>query len=177
MSERNTAELTRIVDALTNDPNPTDPDNLTRLAEHVAQFFGVHADEVAILAMSGQGKFLKFICPEKLQSVGTIPVTSNTALAARTVREKRPEMINNFTATRHASVFEGVPMGRRPGELIHKIMSAPITADGKVLGVLQISRKGRTPTEAGADFTPKDVRDLVAASGLLAPFVKRCHVS
>src|SRR6266852_3443892 len=114
---------------------------------------------------------------EKLQAIGTIPMTSTNALAARTAREKRPELVNNFTAARHASVFEGVPLGRRHGELIHKIMSAPVTIENKVVGVVQISRKGRTATDAGPDFTQKDLRDLVSLTAVLGRFIKTCQGS
>ena len=63
--------------------------------------------------------------PEKLTPVGTIPLTSTSALAARTARERKAELINNFSTARHANVFEAVPLGRDPGELIQKIMSVP----------------------------------------------------
>jgi hypothetical protein len=70
-----------------------------------------------------------------------------------------------------------VPLGRRRGELIHKIMSAPIVAEGKVVGVVQISRKGRTPTDAGPDFTQKELRELTSITGVLGRFVKLCEES
>ncbi len=172
MSERLAAELGRIIENLAQAPKPMASASLAQVAEHVAEGFGVSPDEVAILILADQGKFLKFLIPEKLQAVGTIPMTSTTALAARTAREKRAELVNNFTAARHASVFEGVPLGRRRGELIHKIMSAPIVAEGKVVGVVQISRKGRTPTDAGPDFTQKELRELTSITGVLGRFVK-----
>jgi len=174
MSEGLVAELGRVVDTLAKDPSPPDSTALARVAEQVAKGIGVKPDEVAILAVIEKGKFLRFILPEKLQAVGTIPLTSTGALAARTVREKRGEVVNNFTAARHASVFEGVPLGRRHSEFIHKIMSAPIIFEGQVIGVVQISRKGRTPDEAGSDFTPKDLRELNSATGVLGRFLKLC---
>ncbi|HJY86420.1 MAG TPA: hypothetical protein VKE24_06235 [Candidatus Acidoferrales bacterium] len=82
-----------------------------------------------------------------------------------------------FTGARHASVFEGVPLGRRRGELIHKIMSAPMVAEGKILGVVQISRKGRTPTDAGPDFTTKELHELTSITGVLGRFIKLCEES
>lgn len=171
MSEHPVAELTRLVDALAEDTQPPTSVALSSLGEQMAAIFGVKPDEVAILALNRKEKFLRFVIPEKLQAIGTIPLTSTTALAARTARVSRAEVINNFTATRHVSVFEGVPLGRE-GELIHKIMSAPVVADGKVLGVVQISRKGRSPSEAGPDFTQKDLRELVSLSGVLGRFLK-----
>lgn len=175
MSERLIAELGQVVDALGKEGSPMESTNLAGVGEHVAKAFGVKSDEVAILALIDHDKFLKFVIPEKLQTIGTIPMTSASALAVRTAREKRAELVNNFTSTRHASVFEGVPLGRRHGELIHKIMSAPIVVEGKVVGVIQISRKGRTPSDAGADFTQKDLRELVSITGVLGRFLKLCQ--
>jgi len=175
MSERLVAELGSTIDGLVGALTPIDSATLAHVAEQVAKGFGVKPDEVAILTLIENGKFLKFLIPEKLQTVGTIPMTSATALAARTVREKRPELMNKFTVTPHARVFEGIPLGRRRGELIHKIMSAPIAADGKVVGVVQISRKGRTPADAGPDFTQKDLRELVSITGALGRFIKLCQ--
>ena len=176
MRERLAGELGRIADGLADEPNRAAAATLVRVAEEVAKSFGVKPDEVAILALVQEGKFLKFLIPEKLQAIGTIPLTSTSALAARTARDKRADVINNFTTARHASVFEGVPLGGRQGELIHKIMSAPLAVDNKVVGVVQISRKGRSANEAGPDFTQKDLRDLVAITGVLGRFLQLCQV-
>jgi len=104
------------------------------------------------------------------------PLTSTTALAARTARERKPELVNNFSSARHANVFEAVPLGRDPNELIQKIMSAPIMDGARVHGVVQISRKARSLSQAGADFTQKDLRTLVALSSTLDRFLKLCQV-
>lgn len=109
--------------------------------------------------------------------MGTIPLTSTKALAARTARDKRPELVNKFNMAPHVSVFEGVPLGRCQDEHIHRIMSAPISAECSVLGVVQISRKGRSPEEAGAEFTPHDLRELVALDNVLARLLKACKIS
>src|SRR6266849_9689382 len=98
LSERLVTELGRIVDALQKSASPVDSENLARVGEHVAKAFSVRPDEVAILALIEQDKVLKFLIPGKLQAIGTIPMTSTNALAARTAREKRPELVNNFTA-------------------------------------------------------------------------------
>jgi hypothetical protein len=132
----------------------------------------VQADEVAVLALVEKGKFLRFVLPEKLQSIGTIPLNSTVALAAKTVREKKGEIENTFATSRHASVFEGVPLGRRQGEMIYKIMSAPIVAENKAVGVVQISRKARTAAEAGPDFKTEDMRKLQGCCTLLARLLR-----
>ncbi len=176
MKERVDVELDHILEELEKNSQPMDSPSLARVAEHLAKVFGVKPDEVAILAVSDKNKFLKFVIPEKLQTIGSIPMTSTGSLAARTAREKRAELVNNFTAARHASVFEGVPLGRRQGESIHKIMSAPIVNEDKVAGVVQISRKGHSASNAGPDFTQKELRELVSISGVLGRFLKLCQV-
>ena len=52
---------------------------------------------------------------------------------------------------------------------IQKIMSVPVVQpDGKVLGVVQVSRKGPDKSLAGEDFTREDLKQLVQAAQVLA---------
>ena len=119
----------------------------------------------------------RFISPAAKNTACQSPVTSTTALAARTARDKRPEVINNFAISKHSTVFEAVPLGEQRGDPIQKIMSAPVMADTKVLGVIQVSRKGKTQAAAGPDFTPKDLGHLVAVSVQLGRCLKLCPIS
>jgi transcriptional regulator with GAF, ATPase, and Fis domain len=170
--EQIVAELEENAVNLETDANPQGTIALARVSEEIARTFHVRRDEVAILVLVEESKHLQFLIPEKLKGVGTIPLTSTTALAARTARDKRPELINKFNRVTHASVFEGVPLGRGHGEQIHRIMSAPIAVEGKVVGVVQVSRKGRSAEEAGAEFSQNDLRGLVALSSVLGRLVK-----
>jgi hypothetical protein len=176
MGEQLTGDLTSLIDELAQRGHAPDSEALARVATWLAKFFGVDADEVAILGVSAKNKSLKFVIPEKLAAVGTIPLTSATALAARTVRERRQELVNNFSVARHASVFEGVPLGRDPSEMIQKIMSAPILEGTDVRGVVQISRKGRSTNDAGVDFTQKDLQNLIRIAPALDRFLKLCRL-
>jgi GAF domain-containing protein len=151
-----------------------EPSALAPLAEVIRKAFHLQPDEVAILIVAQQGRFLKFLYPEKLHGIGQIPLTSTSALAARTAREKRPELINHFTVVRHASVFEAVPLQEERSEPIQKIMSVPIVLDEKAIGVIQVSRKGRSLAEAGADFVPGDLQELIAAAEAIAPCIQLC---
>src|ERR1700730_5751711 len=175
MSEKQTVDVGSVVDTLGQSGKVPSTEELARVAETLAKMFDVDPDEVAILAVSPKGKNLKFVIPEKLAVVGSIPLTSTNALAARTARERKAELANNFNTSRHASVFEGVPLGRRQGETIHKIMSAPIVDGTKVMGVVQISRKGHSATDSGPDFTQKDLRILTTLSPALGRFLKLCQ--
>jgi len=175
MNARVVADLEQALDVLAQNAPPLDTESKAHFAEQLGKVFGVKPDEVGILVLVDKGRLLKFVIPEKLQAVGTIPLTSNSALAARTARDKRHEVINTFTSARHATVFEGVPLSQRRDELIHKIMSAPILVEGKVVGVVQISRKGRTPADAGPDFSQQNLRELVGLSNVLARFLTLCQ--
>lgn len=172
MPEQRSQALAFLIEKVVENGSAPDSETLLLVGRTVGDIFDVDPDEVAVLALAPKSKSLKFVLPEKLSIVGTIPLSSTSALAARTARERRPEIVNNFTASRHATVFEGVPMGRDPSELIQKIMSSPILDGSTVRGVIQISRKGRTATEAGADFTQKDLTALKEAASLLEKFLK-----
>ena len=174
MPDQQIAELGALVNAMESRGVAPDADALGNVAGILAKLFGVDTDEVAILKLVPKYKSLKFVIPEKLSPVGTIPLTSTTALAARTARERKPEVVNNFSTARHANVFEAVPLGRDPNELIQKIMSAPILDGTRVHGVVQISRKAKSLAQAGADFTPRDLRTLVSLSPTLDRFLKLC---
>jgi hypothetical protein len=142
------------------------------MAEKIAKNVGVQTGEVAILGVSTRWKHLHFLVPQALKNVGYIPMSSTSALAARTARENRPEINNNFTSARHATVFEGVKTATTTGESIQKIISAPILCEGKVVGVMQISRKGATVMESGADFTTEDLGKVLALCGALGKLVR-----
>src|ERR1700680_2506881 len=157
MPDQQIAELGALVNTMESNGVAPDSDALGNVAKLVAKLFGVDTDEVAVLKLVPKYKSLKFVIPEKLSPVGTIPLTSTTALASRTARERKPELVNNFSTARHANVFEAVPLGRDPNELIQKIMSAPILDGTRVHGVVQISRKAKSLAEAGADFLPRDL--------------------
>jgi hypothetical protein len=146
-----------------------------RAVELIAKHFVVQPHEVAILVAMPDERFLRFVMPENLQGMGQIPMTSSNSLAVRTVRERRPEMTNHFSVVPHSSVFEAVPISEdKRGVPIQKIMSAPIMLEKKVVGVIQISRKGASPSDAGPDFAPQQLRDLKNIADTLAPCIPHC---
>jgi len=145
---------------------------LASVAEKIAKELGVQTDEVAIMGVSTRWRHLYFLVPQALKNVGFVPLSSPSALAARTARENRTEINNNFSAVRHATVFEGVKAATTTGESIQKIVSAPILCEGKVVGVMQISRKGATVSEVGMDFTAGDLGKVLALCGPLGKLVR-----
>jgi hypothetical protein len=156
------SELEKLAGAVEGETFGAGDVSMPALAEKIAKELRVKVDEVAILAVSNRWRHLHFLVPAALKNVGFVPITSNSALAARTARESRPEINNNFSGVRHATVFEGVKGATTTGESIQKIVSAPILNEGKVVGVIQISRKSDNPTTAGPDFTADDLGKVVA---------------
>jgi hypothetical protein len=147
--------------------------NSERIALELAKMFAVKQDEVGILKLEKDS--LVFVHPTKLHNVGRIPLNS-PAVAVRTAHSKRPEAINNFTQTRHATFFEMADVSSKPGQrksarnemVIQKLMSAPVVSGDQVVGVIQICRKGATAEAAGANFTTAELQNLVAVAAVLA---------
>jgi len=162
MTKSLAVELELLANRMTSEEGGNQQLSIPVLAERIARSLKVRPDEVAILAVSAQQRSLRFLVPEPLCKVGSIPLSSTSALAARTARESRPDIVNNFSAMRHASVFESVKAGSLSATAIQKIISAPILFDGRVIGVIQISRKGSSPSEAGPDFSADDLGELLA---------------
>lgn len=177
MAPRAAAELEELLDRMENGSVPSDSNSRSEVIGRVAKLFGVKEDEVAIMELAPSGRTLRFVMPEKLRQVGSIPISSNTALASRTARERRSDIINNFSSARHASVFEAVPLGRNADEAIQKIMSAPILSGEAVIGVAQICRKGASPITAGPDFSSRDLSELTGINQTLCRFLALCRVS
>ena len=165
-------ELKKWVSELARKPEERGTARLNRAIELISANFAVRPHEVAILGLTSDGKSLRFLAPENLCAIGQVPLSSTRSVAARTVREKKAEMINHFTMVPHASVFEAVPIAEdQPGEAIQKIMSAPITIGPRAIGVIQVSRKGRTASNAGPDFTHPQLQELKTIADALAPCV------
>lgn len=166
------SELERLAEAIGSQKSAGAEISLPTVAERIAKTLGVRPEEVAILAVSTKWRHLHFLVPQSLKNVGFIPLSSPSALAARTVRENRAEIDNRFHETRHASVFEGVKTETLSAEAIQKIVSVPIPGDGKVIGVLQISRKGTTAASAGPDFSHVDVEKIAALARPLGKLIQ-----
>ena len=156
------SELERLANSLESDAGSSSPVSLTSIAERIAKTLGVKPDEVALLGISTRWRHLYFLVPESLKKVGFIPLSSPSAVAARTARESRPDIINDFSRVRHATVFEGVKSATVSGEAIQKLISAPILCGEKVVGVIQVSRKGASSRAAGPDFTAEDLGKILA---------------
>ena len=135
----------------------------------IAKLFGVRAKEVAL--MRQEKGLLKFLFPEQLKTAGSIPVSSSSAVASHTASTKKTELFNTFAKIKHARVFETVKLqaaeeaDQSEQSSIQKLMSAPVLSpDRKVLGVIQVCRKGFDLNSAGPDFTHNDLQQLELAA-------------
>jgi hypothetical protein len=176
MPSEHIGELRKWVNELARKTNEGEIVRLNRAVELISKNFGVETHEVAILGLTSDERSLRFLAPDNLRSVGQIPLSSTNSLAARTARDKRPELINHFSVVPHASVFEAVPIAEeRRGDPIQKIMSSPVALGQQVIGVVQVSRKAKTMADAGPDFTHSQLRELKTISDALAPCVMICN--
>jgi hypothetical protein len=86
-------ELERLAAALDVEGSEPVQIPLEAVAEKIAKNLGVQADEVAILGVSTRWRHLHFLVPQALKNVGFIPMSSTSALAARTARENRADFV------------------------------------------------------------------------------------
>jgi hypothetical protein len=172
MQTKSAAEVVRELEkALENSAGPE------TVCAKLAQILHVARHEIALLRL--EKRSLRFIYPGELRDAGTIPLSSS-AVSARTAVTRTSLLSNSFARVRHVSLFESVKLrGGEGGDEsdpmpIQKIMSVPLMASAdKVVGVVQISRKGLDPALAGADFTPDDLKLLERAAEIVAqmPFM------
>jgi hypothetical protein len=138
----------------------------------LAHILHVARHEIALFRLEKTS--LRFVYPSELRDAGTIPLSSS-AVAARTAVTRTSLLSNSFARVRHVSLFESVTLhGAEDSDKIdpmpiQKILSVPmIDAEGKVIGVIQISRKGIDSSLSGPDFTTDDLRRLEQAAEILA---------
>jgi|SRR5689334_24583313 len=152
--------------------------NAERLGREIARAFGVKEDEVGILRLEKRN--LAFCYPDKLKSVGSIPLNTSNSIAVRTVNSRRAEIINNFAQIKHTSIFEAVELAtdnsglraERHSRVIQKMMSVPVLGVEGAVGVVQVCRKGISGPEAGPDFSQSDLQKLVTVAASLAKCFK-----
>jgi len=164
--------VAKLVDELRKGGAPPSDQDWNRLAAQVSNGFKARKEEVAILRLSADAKVLSFIFPIKLSYIGAIPISTTHSLAAKTIREKRGEFVNNFANYKHPTVFEAVDLSEGEKAVpIQKIMSSPMIVDGKVVGVIQISRKARPGEPVGTDFTHADLAQLASVGSVLGKYI------
>jgi hypothetical protein len=140
------------------------------LARAAAEAVGVKAEEVALLLLTSTGATLKFCWPPALrQSAGAIPSDHKTAFASEVLRTLKGKVDNRLSESKHLRFFENVKGMETSGLPIQKMLALPLVHGGKPAGVLEVSRKGKSPEEAGPNFTQEEAQKLVALCRTLLP--------
>ena len=153
------------------DPANIFPGLMETTGSLIAGAFGVRNDEVAVLLVNSQNAMFRFVYPDTLYKAGTntFPVSA-ASIAGQTFRTRKGRAYNDVTDVRHLSVYERVQTPGGPILHIQKLISAPLVLpDETPIGVIQVSRKGKTTEEAGPDFTDADLARLNEACRELAP--------
>jgi hypothetical protein len=145
-----------------------------RIVKSVSATFTVKADEVAILLLTSDGRHLRFVAPRKFAELGTIPITKRDSIAVNILGKRVGEAINNVPMVKHVAFFETVKLRDRPVP-IQKMITVPILLNGEAVGVAQISRKGETPADSGADFSGGDVKKAQELFQAVAEFLYRAR--
>jgi len=147
----------------------------------VARSLGVKPDEVALLVLTTSGNTLKFVWPEPLyRGNAVLPATHKNAVASAVLQARKGKVDNRMSESRHLKFFENVKGLETSGVPIQKMVALPVLLETNPVGVVEVSRKGRTAEDAGPNFTPEDAQKLLAlakefAEGLAAlvpvPFI------
>lgn len=151
---------------------PSDDARLERIVMAISQVYRVTPEEVALFLYDSRMEMISFLWPVRLRNAGTLPLNAHNSLVARTVRETRATLDNSFHTTPHASIFERFRLAPDSPPLpIHKIMSVPLSHNGEIKGVIQVSRKGQNGNSAGDDFTPGQLAALTRMAEVVARFI------
>jgi hypothetical protein len=144
------------------------------LAEQVASVLNVKPDEVAIMLLNATGQTLVFVWPPPLyDSHAAFPANHKTAIASAVLSSLKGKVDNKVAESKHLKFYELVT-GMQTSKLpIQKMVALPLFHGEKKLGVVEVSRKGKTPEEAGPNFTPEDAQALVALCKEASPLVSQ----
>jgi hypothetical protein len=127
--------------------------------------------QAAVLMVLPESQQLAFTFPIHLAGGNMIPIDRDS-FAGRAVMEKNVLIENNAAKEVHRDVFERIPGPGGQARTIQKMLAAPIfDQQGEVLGIIEISRTGSTPEEAGPDFSPRDGENLTKSCRIFAPFI------
>ncbi len=142
------------------------------LAEAVAQSLKVKSDEVAIMLLNTSGQTLVFVWPPPLfDGHAAFPAAHKTAIASSILATMKGKVDNKMAESKHLKFYElvkGMETSKLP---IQKMVALPLFVGDRKLGVVEVSRKGKSPDEAGPNFTPEDAQALVALCKEASPFL------
>jgi hypothetical protein len=141
-----------------------------RVVKAVGPEFSCKQDEVAILLLSFDGRHLRFVAPRRFAELGSIPTNKRDSIAVNVLARRTGEVINNVPLVKHVTFFESIKLRDKPLP-IQKMVTTLLVVKGQPVGVAEISRKGETIRDAGADFTTADLRHAQEIFDGIAPFL------
>ena len=172
------AKLTDVVEAMKQTLREASPAHRFDKVLSLAMDFLVEAltgdpskGQAAVLMVLPEDQQLAFTYPTHLAGGNMIPIDRDS-FAGRAVLEKTVLIENNAAKEEHRDVFERIPGPDGQARTIQKMLAAPFfDQQGNVLGIIEISRTGNTPADAGPDFSPKDGENLTKSCRIFAPFI------
>ncbi len=140
------------------------------VVDAVARALKIKPDEVALLLVTTTGNTLKFVWPTQLYSANAVlPVGHKNAMASAVLQTRKGKVDNKMAESRHLKFFENVKGMDTSGVPIQKMIALPLMQGTNAVGVLEVSRKGKTPEAAGPNFTPEDAQALLALAKEFTP--------
>lgn len=146
---------------------------LGEVADGLAQAFSLRASEIALFLFRERDRMLRFAYPLELFEGGlnAFPV-NNPSIAGQAFRSGKGVIINRAADVKHLGFYEQVRVGDEDPKPIQKLMAAVLPGpDGKAIGVVELSRRGKDLSEAGPDFSPQDFVKLEKFCAGLAPYL------
>jgi len=149
-------------------------DGAGAFAEAIAGTLEVKKEEVAVLILNSTGQTLRFVWPPQLfESQAAFPANHKNAIASQVLATMKGRVDNKLAESKHLRFYENVKGMETTKIPIQKMVALPLVAGAQTLGVVEVSRKGRTPEEAGPNFSPEDAQKLVALTKEAAPLLAR----
>ncbi len=144
---------------------------LEALSSTLSKAFSLQPDGLAILVLNRERTMLRFVYPSELAEGGrnTFPITVSS-LAGRVIQTGRSVLMNTVRDVPHLGIYERIRIKETVPRDIQKLLAVAVNGpEGKPQAVIEISRRGKSPAEAGPDFRPEDQQLLERLAGAAAP--------
>ena len=133
----------------------------------------VRNGQTAILMIDRDLEHLTFAYPEHLARGNVLPIDRNS-FAGQVVLSREILIENNVAREPHKDFFERIPDSSGSVRPIQKMVASPLFGrDGKVIGVVEVSRAGDEHSGPEANFTARDGKNLETSCRVFAPFIDR----
>lgn len=146
---------------------------LKEVADYYKDNLDLQTDEVAVLLLDRSKSVLSFAYPDFLIDSGLLPISSPDAFASLVYRSGKGAIENVFNQQKHLRLFEYVKNPDNTRKPICKIMAAVLAVGDEKIGIIELSRKGHFPHEAGDDFSQENLVFLEKSVLRLSPYIKQ----